>query len=352
MKNIKQGLALQGGGVLGIWEAHALIAYLESEPVRSGKIQIEFVTGTSAGAINGALLTYALNKAEARGINSAKYAAKVLRAFWDDMIQMNEVVFWWDYANGKTRDYANQGPLVPSMPMGLTLLNEFTQSSGFYLTQLKRALGRHIPANEWHFVNNGRVQFYANAVEQQRNGSLQPKLFNGKTLNINSVIASCALRELGGHFVDNKLHFDGAYHENPSLTPLEKHAVDDLLVIKLHGKPTEFTSTPPRMLKEIDAAIIGVEIQHEILRLMEQPEREYKVHGLCLEPGAGWSRKSRFFATPEWMKWLARDGKAQMTEWLSQRQNDIGVRDTYVEDNHPNTRGQTFRPGGQKRQVA
>ncbi|MBI1327833.1 MAG: hypothetical protein GC136_09355 [Alphaproteobacteria bacterium] len=348
MGTIKQGLGLQGGGVLGIWEAYALIAYLESDPVRSGKIEIEFVTGTSAGAVNGALLTYALNKAKAEGLNGPEYAAKVLKDFWDDIIQQNELAYWWDYANPSTRDFANKGPHIPAMPLNVAVVDAFTQASGFHLSLLKRTLGSHIKPAEWRYVKNGPVAFYANAVEEQPDGSLQPKLFTGKEIGINTVLASCALRELGGHYVGHKLHYDGAYHANPNLDPVVDHKIDDLFIIKLHGKPSEFTSTQPRMLKEIDAGIVGVEVQHDILELMEDPDRDYKVHGLCLEPGSGWSRKSRFFSTPNWLRWLAKDGYAQGKEWLELRQNDFGVRDSYVEDNHPNTRGKTFRPADRR----
>ena len=145
------GLVLQGGGALGAYEYGAITALLEliDGAVAAGRaVTLKAIAGVSIGAINGACVVGAANRADAR---------RRLAALWNDLV-LEPPLFWPPQA---TRDLSLYGvPHFYAMRPDLVTLPSWTY---IYDTHpLLQTLADHIDFAE---LNASETAFVITAVD-------------------------------------------------------------------------------------------------------------------------------------------------------------------------------------------
>lgn len=257
-------LALQGGGSHGAFTWGVLDALLED-----GRLLIDGVSGTSAGAMNAAVMATGFSKGGALG------ARQALSRFWQDVSGV-PACFGVVGASGAVGDagLAGKGG-QPGMPLGfpapapvempawvynrsawpgyaawdawLRLWSPY-QLNPFNLDPLRDIVRRHVDVEA---IREGPIKVFVTATSV-RTG--QPRVFSGEDLGIEALMASACLPHGAQTVViDGEPFWDGGYSGNPALWPLVYGTKsDDVLLIQIN--PREHAGIP-RTAAEIDDRI-------------------------------------------------------------------------------------------------
>ncbi|CAN5321293.1 patatin-like phospholipase family protein [soil metagenome] len=221
-------LALQGGGSHGAFTWGVLDALLED-----GRIDIEGISGTSAGAMNAVVLAHGLTQAQGQPRRVRYEAARqALATFWNGIIHLGAVSssvsqslsLWqrapfnvllgqlgggiWSasrWADEMTRYWSGSLSPYQSNPFDINPLKDFLASQ----VDFERLAASPYPGAPKVFVVATRVS------------SGKAEVFSGKRLTASAVMASACLPTVfraveieGDHF------WDGGYTGNPALHPL------------------------------------------------------------------------------------------------------------------------------------
>ncbi len=207
-------LALQGGGSHGAFTWGVLDALLED-----GRLRFEGASGTSAGAINAALLAHGLARAHEDGLKdvAAREAARAaLARFWDQI--------------GLMGNFMTGLPL----PAAQAVLNMFTQwlppqhSNPLGMAPLRQLLERVI---DFELLARQRQLKVFVTATNVRTGL--GEVFSGEQLGVEAVLASaCLPTQCQAVEIDGEHYWDGGYSGNPAIYPLiyETRSADVLLV--------------------------------------------------------------------------------------------------------------------------
>ena len=221
-------LALQGGGSHGAFTWGVLDALLED-----GRIDIEGISGTSAGAMNAVVLAHGLASAPGQSRVARHEAARqALATFWNSIVDLGAVSsslsqslsLWqrapfnillgqlgggiWSasrWADEITRYWSGSLSPYQSNPFDINPLKDFLASQ----VDFERLAAHPYPATPKVFVVATRVS------------TGKAEVFSGKRLTASAVMASACLPMVfraveieGDHF------WDGGYTGNPALHPL------------------------------------------------------------------------------------------------------------------------------------
>jgi len=232
-------LALQGGGSHGAFTWGVLDALLED-----GSLDFDGVSGTSAGALNAAVL--ACGWARGRGRQRRAQARAALRAFWLDI-------------------GACTAAFAPPGPAGLSGYNldsnpwfawgsRWTQLWSPYqfnpanVNPLRAILQRHVDADA---LRTGPLKVFVTATSV-RTG--QAEVFSGARLSVDALLASACLPQLFQAVeIEGQAYWDGGYVGNPALWPLiyGTEALDIVLVqidpLVREGTPTSAAEIADRL---------------------------------------------------------------------------------------------------------
>jgi NTE family protein len=233
-------LALQGGGSHGAFTWGVLDRLLE-EPW----LQFDGVSGTSAGALNAAVLATGLAQGGPGGGRAQAQAA--LRAFWED-VAAGGACFGSAHggAFGPAAPKLPSWPAWPGLPAGAFEWNpvgqwmaEFTRLFSPYqfnpldINPLRDIVRRHVDIEA---VKRGALTVFVNATAVR---SGRPRIFHRGDLSHDALLASACLPQLfravdipGEGGGEPEPYWDGGYSGNPALWPLiyETEALDLVLV--------------------------------------------------------------------------------------------------------------------------
>ena len=221
-------LGLQGGGALGAYSWGALTALLRSRAINENHVQISKITGTSAGATQGAILTHALNGA------TPTQATEDLERYWSaikaaqNITPENATTFLMHHFYRSATSF-----MAPGLA---SITGHFEAVAGDTILQHHREILTKIITDP-EKLHDGPTQLFVNAVKKKSDeGGLTPCniheiIFTDKALDINAVLASTALQKIGSVSVDGTDHWDGAYASNPALSPLKEDLDAHTLVI-------------------------------------------------------------------------------------------------------------------------
>ncbi|TWT17833.1 patatin-like phospholipase family protein [Luteimonas marina] len=241
-------LALQGGGSHGAFTWGVLDGLLQRDD-----IGIDAISGTSAGALNAAVLATGWAQDGREG------AREALQRFW--------------------RDIGNAGgsyllPLqAPSFgpPFDLNAVPGYDWASRFLrtlspydynplnLNPLRDVLVRHVDEQA---LRDGPIRLFVTATAVR---SGEPCVFSGAALGLDALLASACLPFLFQAVeIDGEAYWDGGYSGNPSIHPLVDPDADcDIVVVRLNpahreGVPRRSTEIMDR-INEItfNASLIG-----------------------------------------------------------------------------------------------
>jgi len=322
-------LALQGGGAHGAFTWGVLDYILED-----GRLAIEAITGSSAGAMNAVVMLEGWLEKGPEG------AREQLRQFWKrvsldgDLSPIQRSLFdrflsYWTPDGSAAHSWVNAWSRMAS-PYDLNPLD---------INPLKDALGG--------LIDFGRVR----ACEQAQLFVAATNVWTGKIhvfrreeLTVDHVLASACLPMIFKAVeIDGEPYWDGGYTGNPALFPLfYETRADDILLVQIN--PIERRETP-RTAQEIQNRMTEItfnaNLLHElrvvdfVMRLIDQGKlstKDYKrvlmhrIHGSrALDEFAASSRLDARWTFFKQLKDLGRDAARQ---WLKENYAAVGKRST------------------------
>ncbi len=238
-------LALQGGGTHGAFTWGVLDRLLHE--VASGHLRITAISGSSAGAINGALCAYGLsagmtpeNAEKTRALLADFWQALAEKAFVGGNAFLGGLVP--NYLTGWNLDWS---PVAIWMEMASRVFSPY--NNPFYSNSLSPLLERFFPAEAIAAINQrGAPKLHVCAVNIRNN---RRRIFTQPGITVDSLLASaCLPHQFQAIPIETEFYWDGGYIGNPALGPLLKSA-DDIIVVMLN--PLHVHDIPPRSARQI-----------------------------------------------------------------------------------------------------
>lgn len=329
-------LALQGGGSHGAFTWGVLDRFLEES-----ELEIDSISGTSAGAMNAVVLADGFVTAETGGRTAAAASAREkLDAFWlaiskaarGSVIQrtpISRLMGRWSLSDSWGYHFSESMSRLFSPyqinPMNINPLRTLLESLvDFDAVNCCSSIHLFISATN---VHTGRV-----------------KVFDRDQLSADVVLASACLPQLFKAVeIDGIPYWDGGYMGNPSLFPFRDHTeTADIVVVQIN--PVERRETPrtpheiQNRLNEISFnASLLKELRsiHFVTRLLDEGSldesryRRERIHIVenqkeLMPLGAS----SKMNAEWEFLQHLKNIGRETADRWLEQNYDQIGVSST------------------------
>ncbi|MGF1621209.1 MAG: patatin-like phospholipase family protein [Rhodomicrobiaceae bacterium] len=322
-------LALQGGGAHGAFTWGVLDRFLEDK-----RIQIAAISGTSAGAMNAAVLADGLMRGGPEG------GREKLRQFWElvgrraafSPIRRNPLdVMFGNWGLAYSPGYWWFDALTHSVspydfnPLNINPLREILEEVvDFELVRSCREFPLFVSATN---VETGRVRVFA-----------------GESLTSDVVMASACLPTLFHAVeIDGEHYWDGGYMGNPVLFPFfSTNGTNDILIVQIN--PIEHKGVP-RTSRDILDRINEISFNSSLLRELRavdfvrrmldeerlDAERYRNLHihivGLHNE-GNEFGAPSKLNAEPAFLEHLFQLGRSAAANWLEENFDAIGERST------------------------
>lgn len=330
-------LALQGGGAHGAFTWGVLDRLLEEED-----IEIAAISGTSAGALNGAALKAGLAS------NGREGARETLDWLWHEVSGLRDIA---------VPDWMNAFLPAPG------LVSQAVQYSAAYAAG--EAVGRMFSPYAWgplyrnplerivEGLDFGRIccgegpEFFVSATSV-RDGKV--RVFEGERLCPEAILASACLPTLfqaveltDPETGETEAFWDGGYSGNPALFPLFRPSLpDDLLIVNINPLIREAVPmTPPEIQNRIDEISFNAALLRE-LRAIEFVQR--LIEAGSIRPGAmkklrvhmiadddlmnELSAATKLVPLPTVLAQLKAAGRAAADLFLTEHGADVGVRQT------------------------
>jgi NTE family protein len=327
----KINLALQGGGAHGAFTWGVIDQLLDD-----GRLAIEGISGTSAGAMNAVILAYGL------GHGGPEEARKRLAEFW--------------------RAASLGGNLPPLQRAAVERLFSFLPTGGSPVSQWMQVFSRYFSPYQFNPLNinplrdliESFVDFKALRETEGLNlfisatnvRSGRVRVFRRENITADVVMASACLPLLFQAVeIDGVPYWDGGYMGNPVLFPFyQRTESEDVLIVQIN--PLERRGTP-KSSQEIMGRVNEITFNSSLIaelrainfvgRLIDQGrlphgtgEGEYrriKVHRIVLEGSAKkLNAASRLNTDYEFFDMLRTNGKRAARRFLDAHFDDIGVR--------------------------
>lgn len=318
-------LALQGGGAHGAFTWGVLDYLLEDN-----RLQLEAISGTSAGALNAVVMA---SHYVAGDIDGAREA---LEAFWRSMSQ---------HGVYSPYNFSGVSPIVHQWGSLLSWYQSFFNTSPYqntiYNTHfLERLLEKHVDFEQLDYDCSG-VRLFVSATNVLTN---RLHIFSNDELSIKVLLASSCLPKVHQAVeIDGEYFWDGGFMGNPVLEPLVKDgAANDIVIVQvnplhINEVPTSSMDIAERMETIGFNATLSREIRHvaQIEKLIEAGEIKPKTaYGKYLHLLGNEEAMSRYSAFTKYdMSWefltSLRDlGRETAAQWLDSHFDDIGERNT------------------------
>lgn len=326
MKTKKRvNLALQGGGSHGAFTWGVLDAILSEE-----RIEIEAISGTSAGAMNAVVVASGLMEDGREG------AKKALRRFWKAVSQT--AVF--RLIRPSLLDRLSGGWNLDFSP-GYMFFDLFSRLASPYQLNplnhnpLKNLINNQIDFERVRSCNKMKLFISATSV---KNG--QVRVFDRRTLTSDMIMASACLPHIfQAETIDGEDYWDGGYAGNPVLFPFAYHSdAQDIIIVQINPLSCQKTPTDARgILDRVNEITFNASLLNELRaiefvdRLLDEksldPDR-YKrmfVHVISDEKGlARLSASSKMNAEWPFIQHLFEMGRRAASIWVENHFEDIG----------------------------
>ena len=315
-------LALQGGGSHGAFTWGVLDALLED-----GRFRPDGISGTSAGAMNAAVLATGYARGGAQG------AREALAAFWDHIAGAPV---------GFGGPSASINPLMANRDLWpgyalweswLKLLSPY-QANPLNLNPLKDIVARHVNCAA---IRSGPVKLFITATSV-RTG--QPRVFEGDDLSVDALMASACLPQSSQAVViDGEPYWDGGFAGNPALWPLVYGTdTDDVLLVQINplvheGLPTTAAEIADRVNEITFNASLVAEMRAIafVQKLVSQKKldptnyKRLRMHRVADAEGlAPFDASSKLNTDPRLLQTLFNLGRNAGQRWLEQHADAVG----------------------------
>ncbi len=318
-------LALQGGGAHGAFTWGVLDYLLED-----GRLKIEAISGTSAGALNAAVMASHYVKGD---IEQARGA---LESLWRSMSAHG--VF-------SPYNYSGVSPWANQWANALSWFQSFFSTSPYQNTLftthfLERLLKQHVDFEQLDYDCSG-MRLFVSATNVLTN---RLHIFSNEELSIDVFLASSCLPKIHRAVeIDGDFFWDGGFMGNPVLEPLVKDGgANDIVVVQVNPLHIpEVPKSPMEIAERMETigfnATLSREIRHvaHIEKLIEDGEvaattayGKY-IHLLHNEDVmAQYNAFTKYDTSWEFLMTLKEVGREAAKEWLSQHLDNIGVKNT------------------------
>jgi len=321
---LKLNLALQGGGAHGAFTWGVLDRLLEEE-----RLEIGWVSGTSAGAVNAVALAAGLAEGGREG------AREKLREVWQavykagvpDLLRLNP--FLYSLTRSSFGQLAGLMSPYEFNPLGFDPLRELlVRLIDFERIRTQAPVGLVIAATE---VATGQARF-----------------FRADELGVEMVLASACLPTLQRAVqIAGKAYWDGGFSANPDLITLTRESpVSDTLLVMINPRERRELPTGVREISgHVNHITFNAPLQRDV-ELIEALRREAGSIWFSRNSFASKVRRHRFHLVdagrytaalkhetkmePDWglFTYLHGAGRTETHKWLDRHRNDVGRRES------------------------
>lgn len=320
-------LALQGGGSHGAFTWGVLDRLLE-EPW----LKIEAISGTSAGAMNAAVLADGWTSGGVEGARAAldNYWQRVSQAASFSPLQRSPL----DVMMGRWA--LDTSPAYLAMDLMSRVLSPYDLNP-LGLNPLRGILSESI---DFSRLPSSPIKLFVTATNV-RTG--RGRIFRNAEITADVLLASACLPTLFQAIeIDGEHYWDGGYAGNPTITPLirESDAIDTILV---QINPRE-RSEPPRTASDILNRLNEISFNSPLMKELRMIAVLRQVADPGNGEGARWARmrthriltdmladlgaSSKLNAEWAFVSMLKEQGRKSADEFLAAHGNDVGVRST------------------------
>jgi NTE family protein len=266
-------LALQGGGAHGAFTWGVLDRLLE-EPW----LQIDGISGTSAGAMNAAVLVHGFTRDGADG------ARRGLEAFWR---KVSDAALFSPFRRTPLdvllgRWSLDNSPLFLAADMMARVLSPYDLNPAG-ANPLRAILAESI---DFAHLSDGSIKLFVTATNV-RTG--RGRVFRNRELNPDVLLASACLPTLfQAVVIDGEPYWDGGYSGNPTITPLVRECQSqDTILVQIN--PIERQGLP-RTARDILSRLNEVSFNAVLLKELRMIALLRGVAQTADEEGARWAR--------------------------------------------------------------
>jgi NTE family protein len=320
-------LALQGGGSHGAFTWGVLERLLEEPWLR-----IAGISGTSAGAMNAAVLADGWTEGGAEGARIAleRYWERVSRAAAFSPLQRSPV----DRAMGRWT--LDTSPAYLFMDLMSRVLSPYALNP-LDFNPLRRILAESVDCNR---LAHSPIKLFITATSV-RTG--RGRIFRNAEITADVLLASACLPTMFRAVeIDGEAYWDGGFTGNPTITPLvrETDAHDSILV---QINPRERPDTPRTatdILNRLNEISFNSPLMKELrmialLRQVADPGTgegarwaRMRTHRIMTDMLAQFGASSKLNAEWEFVAMLRAEGRRAASEFLEANGNDLGKRST------------------------
>ncbi|MFN3613265.1 MAG: patatin-like phospholipase family protein [Rubrimonas sp.] len=328
---LKIDLALQGGGSHGAFTWGVLDRLLEEDwPV------IEGISGTSAGAMNAAVMAHGL------AVGGREGAREALATFWR---KVSDAARFSPFKRGPLdillgRWTLDASPAFIAMDLMARLVSPYSLG-GMGGNPLRDILCEMI---DFDRLKDGPVKLFITATNVHTG---QGRVFRKHEINADVLLASACLPSLYQAVeIDGVPYWDGGYSGNPTMTPLVRECESrDTFIIQINPV---VRPTTPRTAREIASRLNEISFNAPLLKelrgfaLMRQVVdpgldeakawREMRLHRITSDIMVRLGHSSKLNAEWPFLTMLRDEGRRAAEAFGKAHMQDIGVRSTFDVD--------------------
>jgi NTE family protein len=326
-------IALQGGGSHGAFAWGALDRLLETPWV-----EVEGISGTSAGAMNAAVLAHGMAKGGREGARAA------LRGFWE---RISKAALFSPFQRGPVdRLLGNwtldNSPFYIATDLMARLISPYSLGgAGAAWNPLKDILVETI---DFDALAEGPVKLFITATDV-RTG--RGRVFRNHELSADVLLASACLPSMYQAVeIDGEHYWDGGFSGNPTITPLVRECEShDTFLVQIN--PVERPDIP-RSARDIVSRVNEVSFNATLLKelrmiaLLRQVVdpgsdearlwREMRVHRITSDIMVQLGASSKLNAEWPFLEMLFAEGRRAACDFAHRHGHDVGVRSTFEID--------------------
>jgi NTE family protein len=328
-------LALQGGGSHGAFTWGVLDRLLQDE-----RIEIEGISGASAGAMNAVVLAHGFT---ADGRDGARLA---LRNFWESVATSAPFSFLSEELQTPSAIAALQSNPIAGFNVLRSVTRFFSphQFNPFDINPLRDILAKQLDFDRLRA--ECKIKLFI-ATTQVRTGTL--KLFRNKQITLDVLLASACLPALHRAVeIDGEAYWDGGLTANPPVFPLlHQCTARDLILVLLHahprpGAPKTVDEIADRLTEIGFSAALFTELQGLALAKREarrglfalgRVERRLRYLNTHLvdapEFMSRFSGQSKLNTHAPFIHAMHDEGRKQAELWLDKNFHHLGVRSSF-----------------------
>src|SRR5574337_92361 len=320
-------LALQGGGSHGAFTWGVLDRLLEEPWFR-----IEAISGTSAGAMNGAVLVSGFMQGGAEG------ARKALDAYWG---RVADAARFSPIQRSPLYRMMNRWSLDPS-PAYLAMDLMSRMYSPYKLNPLgfNPISGILSESIDFAHLSEASIKLFITATNVHTG---RGRVFRNKEITADVLLASACLPTMFQAVeIDGEPYWDGGFVGNPTITPLvrESDAVDIVLVQINPRERLETPRTASEILNRLNEISFNSPLMKELrmialLRQAADPGSgegarwaSMRTHRIITDKLAEFGSSSKLNAEREFLTMLKEEGRRSAGSFLAEHGGDLGKRST------------------------